>query len=40
VIQEPHPRFLRLDDDSVLYDSPLNEEGLKQVRQGVPAQRR
>lgn len=24
--------FLRLDDDSVLYDSPLNEEGLKQAR--------
>jgi len=25
--------FLRLDDDSVLYDSPLNEEGLKQARE-------
>merc|ERR1719181_1373404 len=24
--------FLRLDDDSVLYDSPLNEEGLRQAR--------
>lgn len=25
--------FLRLDDDSVMYDSPLNEEGLKQARE-------
>ncbi|KAJ1456110.1 histidine phosphatase superfamily [Pelagophyceae sp. CCMP2097] len=25
--------FLRLEDDSVLYDSPLNEEGLKQARE-------
>ena len=24
--------FLRLDDDSVLYDSPLNDEGLRQAR--------
>ena len=27
--------LLRLDDDSVLYDSPLNEEGLAQAREGV-----